>query len=467
VGDPAAIYCRISSARDEDQTGVDRQERLCREVAERLGLVVVPKCVFVDNNRSAWQRNRHRPGWDGLLEAVRAGRLRHVIVYHPDRLMRQPRDLEELLTLSDEHDITLHGQANCRDLSDPDDRFFLRIEVAHACRSSDDTSRRLRDAVEDRAREGRPHNAPRRPYGYARDGVSIIEGEAVIVREIFAQYLEGVSPRQIAQALAARGEVTSEGNPWQPHAVRGILKSRHLTGIRVFRGQDFGDGDWPVIIDRGTWTEAQDRRVYRASAHESRASRFYLLRGLVMCKKCGMHMAGNRCKAPSYMCTRHNSIGAAYCTRRINAIPLEEFVSAAAVELLTHLDVTGVPTATTALSAQDEATISAEEHELAELMDMWTQRELSTREYRQMRKTIEDRLNALRRKTIVRPTVEVLAGLIGPDARTAWDALVTSGDVQRMNAVLRFLFAAVIIDAHHGTPGTFDYSRIDIEPNPL
>jgi hypothetical protein len=39
--------------RDEDQTGVDRQERLCREVAERLGLVIVPGGVFVDNNRSA------------------------------------------------------------------------------------------------------------------------------------------------------------------------------------------------------------------------------------------------------------------------------------------------------------------------------------------------------------------------------------------------------------------------------
>jgi site-specific DNA recombinase len=36
------IYCRISKARDEDQTGVDRQERLCREVAQRLGLVIVP-----------------------------------------------------------------------------------------------------------------------------------------------------------------------------------------------------------------------------------------------------------------------------------------------------------------------------------------------------------------------------------------------------------------------------------------
>lgn len=467
VGQPAAIYCRISKARDEDQTGVDRQERLCREVAERLGVVVAPACVFVDNNRSAWQRSRHRPGWNALLEAVRAGRLRHVIVYHPDRLMRQPRDLEELLTLSEEHDITLHGQANRRDLSDPDDRFFLRIEVAHACRSSDDTSRRLRDAVEDRARDGRPHTSARRPYGYARDGATIIEHEAQIVREIFARHLDGASPRRIAQELAERGEVTAGGNAWQPHSVRGILKSRHLTGIRVFRGQDFGDGDWPVIIDRGTWTEVQDRRAYRASAHDSRASRFYLLRGLVMCKKCGMHMAGNLSKEPSYMCTRHNSIGPAYCTRRINATPLEAFVSDAAVGLLTNLDMTGALTVVTALSAADEATISADEHELAELKDMWTHRELSTREYRQMRKTVEDRINTLRRKTIVRPTVEVLTGLVGPHARACWDELAASGEVERLNAVLRFLFAAVIIDEHRGKRGTFDYGRIDIEPNPL
>jgi hypothetical protein len=375
--------------------------------------------------------------------------------------------LEELLTLSEEHDITLHGQANRRDLSDPDDRFFLRIEVAHACRSSDDTSRRLRDALEDRARDGRAHASARRPYGYAPGGEVIIEHEAAIVREIFARHLDGVSPRQIAQELAERGVVTAGGNAWQPHSVRGILKSRHLTGIQIFRGQEFGDGDWPVIIDRGTWTEAQDRRAYRASAHDNRASRFYLLRGVVMCKKCGTHMAGNRCKAPSYMCTRHNNIGPAYCTRRINAMPLEAFVSDAAVALLTNLDVTGAPTPTTALSPADEATISADEHELAELKDMWTHRELSTREYRQMRKTVEDRIATLRRKTIVRPTVEVLSGLVGSPARACWDELAASGEVERLNAVLRFLFAAVIIDEHRGKRGTFDYSRIEIEPNPL
>jgi DNA invertase Pin-like site-specific DNA recombinase len=123
-------------------------------VAERLGFIVAEDEVFVDNNRSAWQRKRKRPGWDALLAEASQGRIRHVLTYHPDRLVRQPRDLEELLQIADDHDITLPGQANRRDLADPDARFFLRIKVAHACRSSDDTSRRLIDSMIDRAQEG-------------------------------------------------------------------------------------------------------------------------------------------------------------------------------------------------------------------------------------------------------------------------------------------------------------------------
>ncbi|MFY9806164.1 MAG: hypothetical protein WAK86_02740, partial [Pseudonocardiaceae bacterium] len=119
------------------------------------------------------------------------------------------------------------------------------------------------------------------------------------------------------------------------------------------------------------------------------------------------------------------------------------------------------------LSEHDEATIAADEHELTELKDMWNSRELSTREYRQMRKTVEDRITTLQRKTIVRPTMEVLAGLVGPHTRARWDQLAAQGQWQRLNAVLRFLFAAVIIDEHRAKTGTFDYSRIDIEPNPL
>ena len=64
----------------------------------------------------------------------------------------------------------------------------------------------------------------------------------------------------------------------------------------------------------------------------------------------------------------------------------------------------------------------------------------------------------------MRPTAGVLAGLAGPGAQAAWQRLTECGDGQRMNAVLRFLFAVVIIDEHRGKPGTFDDSRIDIQP---
>ncbi|MFJ8020439.1 recombinase family protein [Streptomyces sp. NPDC096311] len=85
----------------------------------------------MDSNRSAWQRNRKRPGWEEALRAMGDGEIRRVVIYHPDRLMRQPKDLEEPLSTADDKRVLPHGEAYRRDLSDPDDRFILRIEVAH------------------------------------------------------------------------------------------------------------------------------------------------------------------------------------------------------------------------------------------------------------------------------------------------------------------------------------------------
>ncbi|WP_331743952.1 recombinase family protein (plasmid) [Streptomyces sp. NBC_01136] len=278
-GEPAALYCRISQADDDDQTGVDRQERICREIAERRGLTIDPAHVFVDNSRSAWSRGRKRPGWDQLLERAQRREFRHVIAYHPDRLMRQPRDLEELLQVSDEHQIMLHGEANRRNLSDPDDRFILRIEVAHDCRSSDDTSRQLKSALKERAETGLPHSGKRR-FGYEADGMTVREDEAEIVREVFDRYLKGQSPSAIALILHKRGIKTVYGKEWTQGTVRALLDSRHVAGIRMHQGEEVGQGKWPAIIDQGMWEETRARREYRSAVHETNLElrRFYLLR---------------------------------------------------------------------------------------------------------------------------------------------------------------------------------------------
>ncbi|MFE0130331.1 recombinase family protein [Streptomyces sp. NPDC059037] len=464
-GEEGAIYCRISHVDDDDQTGVDRQERICREIAERLGLSVPAGNVFVDNNRSAWRRDRKRPGWDEMLEEMEEGRIRHVIAYHPDRLMRQPRDLEELLTLSDSRRIMLHGEANRRDLSDPDDRFILRIEVAHACRSSDDTSRRLKDAMDDRANAGTPHTGRRR-YGYTKTGTEIIEEEAEIVREVFRRYIGGASPRAIARDLNEREIPTALGKAWGPDNVRALIDSRHVAAIRVLRGKEHGVGSWPAIIDRGQWDEAQERRKFRASRSETsqRPTRFYLLRGVVMCT-CGRAMAGNSGRVPEYRCTRRVAVDGTACKRTISAEALEQFTRAVAIEVLSKLDLSGRTPATTARPTADVEADEKDAQKLRDLYEMWDADEMPTGEYRQKRREIEKRMKIRQKQTRVRP-VTVLDGIAGLESARHWARLEEAEDYARINAIYRFLFEAVVID-RAASVGNFDTDRITIKPNPL
>lgn len=469
TGEDAAIYCRVSHIKDKDQTSVDRQERICRGTVDDLGLVA--RHVFVDPNRSAWQRDRKRPGWDALLKVARDRGIRHIVVYHPDRLMRQPWDLEELLKISEEHGIILHGKASHRDLTDPDDRHYLRGEVAHACRSSDDTSRRLQDAMVDRARDGKPQTGARR-YGYSKNGMDIVEDEAAVVRWMFESFLHGMTPHAISDDLNRRGIPTAQGKRWSIPNVLRLLDSRHVAGIRVFRGQEIGPGIWPAIIDEAMFREVQERRAFRSAITRPQYERrrFYLLRGLLWCSKCGVRMSGR--PEPGgrtvYVCNnfRPAEPGAAKCYRRAGAASLEGFVKDAAVDLLERLDVAGAATMAL-LTEDDKAAIEADQAELAELKAMWDAREIKTHEYRSMRKKVQDRIDKLQAKTVIRPGVEVLEGMTGPHARATWDAHEQAGNLERLNAVLRFLFAAIRIDESRAGNGSFDYGRIHIEQNQL
>ncbi|TDU06488.1 DNA invertase Pin-like site-specific DNA recombinase [Streptomyces sp. 846.5] len=465
AGEQAAIYCRISKADEDDQTGVDRQEVICRSIAHRLGLIVNPDHVFVDNSRSAWSRTRKRPGWDKLLVGAQGRDFRHIIAYHPDRLMRQPKDLEELLKTADDHQITLHGEANRRNLSDPDDRFILRIEVAHACRSSDDTSRRLKDALMDRVDTGKPHTGRRR-YGYTADGLTIVEEEAETVREVFDRYLKGEGPVPIARDLSRRGIKTSLGKSWTAGTVRALLDSRHVASIRVHQGEEVGLGNWPAIIDAGTWQETRTMREYRSAWHSEHVGRrrFYLLRGLTMCKRCGTLMSGTSLgNTFQYQCTRKHRNDNQRCVRKILALPLEKFVQDAAIDLLGRLSVSG-QFETNVLSDRVSQAVEADEQQLAELNEMWTGKEITTAEYRKMRKEIQSRISKAQSRRVVRP-MKLLEGLTGPNARIAW--LADDMTDERRNAVLRFLFSAVIIGEATTPKGVFDWTRIDIDQNPL
>src|SRR5438105_1425755 len=94
----AALYCRISEDREGDGAGVRRQEADCKALAKRRGWLVAD--VFIDNDVGAYAGKR-RPEYVRMVQAIKAGDVDAVIVWHLDRLTRRPAELEDFFEVCD------------------------------------------------------------------------------------------------------------------------------------------------------------------------------------------------------------------------------------------------------------------------------------------------------------------------------------------------------------------------------
>ena len=192
----AAVYARISSDPDGLAAGVTRQIEDCRAFAERRCWPVAD--VYVDNDTSAYSGKR-RPEYERMLDDLAAGIRDAVIVYHLDRLHRRPRELEDFLDLCDRSGIRdLACVTGEIDLGTHDGRFHARILGAVARKESDDKSRRLIRKHLELAKAGKVSGGGTRPYGYAKDRVTVIPDEAAIIKEMAERLLAGDSLRSIA-----------------------------------------------------------------------------------------------------------------------------------------------------------------------------------------------------------------------------------------------------------------------------
>src|SRR4030095_16862343 len=128
---------------------------------------------------------------------------------------------------------------------------------------------------------------------------------------------------EIAEGLNGRGARTPSGKLWGGQAVRMLMGSRYHAGVRVFRGEPVGRGVWPVVFDTPTWEELGRARAFRAStwkAARPSPPRFFLLRGLVVCRRCGVRMIGGRGRDRAlYRCSRTHRVDEGKCTRTIQA----------------------------------------------------------------------------------------------------------------------------------------------------
>lgn len=289
----AGIYTRLSLAVMEDDTKVQDQARISRNLAAALNWTIAAGCghpggggVYTDNSRSAWRRGRKRPAWDQMLADVEAGKLDSIIVYHGDRLVRQPFDLETLINLAEGRGIRLASPTGMRDLDNTDDRFVLRILVAQACMESDNTSRRKKAQYDRMRREGRtrPGGPGGRFYGFMKDGTTHVPAETALIRDMDRRNRNLEGTRRIAASLNARGAKTVTGKPWTHAGVKRILLNPRYAGLMPDGEQKAA---WEPVLEREDWETGRVILTGRGARYTGATSeRRYLLSGIALCGTC-------------------------------------------------------------------------------------------------------------------------------------------------------------------------------------
>ena len=455
----AAIYARISSDPEGDRLGVTRQVEDCRAMAERRGWPVAD--TYVDDDISAYS-GKHRPEYRRMLDDMAAGTIDAVVVWHMDRLHRQPKELEEFFEVCDGAGVkSMASVTGDTDLATHDGRFLARILGAVARKESDDKSRRITRKHEEMARAGRLVRNSTRPFGYRDDFRTLEPAEAGAVREAVARVLAGDSLRGLATDWNARGIRTVKGGPWSMQVLRRMLLSARISGQREYKGEIVAKGDWEAIIT--PQETARVRAVLTGAARTTtRTVRRYLLSGgLLRCGLCDSILVarprdnGTR----RYVCARGPALPGCGKTAIVSE-PVETFVAEA---VLYRLDSPELAATLDGLTPPDDegdrANLATDRAQLEELATAYGDRLVTFPEYLAARKPIEARIEAGKRLLARLTRTEAITPYVGKAAalRATWADL----PLTRQRAIVASMLDRITVRPAVAGRNRFNSDRLD------
>lgn len=309
----AAIYCRVSSDRQEHEETIQSQLAELRLRVKEDGLDGCPE--FLDENYS--RDNRVRPGLDRLRDLAAAGELERLYIQCPDRLASGAK----LVVLVEEFQQQGVEAAFTKGSVDetPEGKLLLHMQGAIA--------EFERTKIAERTRRGKLYWARQGaivgghcPYGYrfvrrsetSRARLEVDETQAAVVRDIFRWLVtEEMSTRAIAGRLTGIGVPTAGGaRQWQPTVVSRILRDPAYYGTFLYQKSERfvspnsrssdpyrrnrktaqrprPSDDWitipvPPIVDEDIWRRAQEQ-LKKNALHSPRNNKrhHYLLKGLL------------------------------------------------------------------------------------------------------------------------------------------------------------------------------------------
>lgn len=456
----AVLYARLSRDPDGLSTGPDRQLADCRSLAAARGWDVVGE--YVERDVSAFKRQTPRPAYEAMITELEAGAVDVIVAWKLDRLLRRPRDFEELWDRLEARGASLATVADGIDSTQPVvGELIPRLLTMFAKMESQNISLRVKRKHEEIAAAGRRSGGGRRPFGLTADWTGIVQREAQAIRAAAEAITMGTTSRNaVALDWNARGIRTSTGRLWTQQLVGNMLRSPRLAGARVYRGNLVVSGAILAILDAEKWQALQ---VAIARNPSTPAGRF-LLSGFLRCSECGSVLIVRRRftdYARNYGCKR--AVGRRGCGRvSIVAEPLEahvrdRFLAAVGGEL----NIAIRAREERAAAGDELARIKADEATLTQLaQDHYVSGLIGRAEYLAVRQPLEDRIRDGRGRLARRAgTPLVSEAAAAADPAMAW----TRADLSVRRRLLGELMEAIEISPASRRGAPFEPERVMIQ----
>jgi site-specific DNA recombinase len=322
----AAVYARVSSARQAKDETIGSQLAALREHAATSRLDVPQEWVFADEGHSG--ATLVRPGLEALRDLAAQGCLDVVLVYSPDRLARkfayQALLIEELARCGVRVEFVKGPRGDS-----PEDQLLVQFQGMFAEYEKAQLAERYRRGKAWRAKTGSVNVLSGAPFGYRyvrktpESGAryEVVPHEAVLVSEMFRRYAdEGAAIADLRRWLTDQGVRTRTGKErWDRSVIWGMLRNPAYAGSAVFgktqavheaaglnrtarlagrtvprqvRVEGRPREEWtaipvPALVDRDTFDRVQQRLEdnKRFAARNTKVPS--LLQGLAACASCG------------------------------------------------------------------------------------------------------------------------------------------------------------------------------------
>ena len=301
-----AAYARVSTDSEEQMTSYTSQ---CKYYTELLSNM--PNTEFVGiyaDEGVTGVSTKKRKEFQRLINDCREGLIDEIWVKSVSRFARNTLDCVAYIRELRELGVNVHFETLNIDTIDAKGEFLITILATLAQEESRNISENVRWAMRKKKENGEMMIAFIYGYRKSKDKILTIEPEeAVIVRRVFQEYLDGYTAAQIAARLNEEGIPTYFDKEWRAKGIITMLEQEKYKGDALLqktymanflskqrkkvtdRQQDqrLVENSHPPIVDRETYDKVQAEMKRRKETGEGVYSAQYAFSTMIRCHNCG------------------------------------------------------------------------------------------------------------------------------------------------------------------------------------